>query len=87
MGESYSVEILHTHGCFFLESLMTHLFPMSSQSVSAYDIPSNMEELVAEKRRELIEVVSEVDDQLAESFLNDEPITANQLKVCSSLSS
>lgn len=60
---------------------------MCSQSVSAYDVPSNMEELVAEKRRELIEVVSEVDDQLAEAFLNDEPITANQLKVCSSLSS
>jgi len=42
-----------------------------------------MADLVNEKRRELIEVVSEVDDQLAEAFLNDEPITANQLKVCS----
>jgi len=42
-----------------------------------------MADLVNEKRRELIEVVSEVDDQLAEAFLNDEPITSNQLKVCS----
>jgi elongation factor G len=56
---------------------------MCSQNVTAYDVPSNMADLVTEKRRELIEVVSEVDDQLAEAFLNDEPITANQLKVCS----
>ncbi|XP_039853678.1 elongation factor G, mitochondrial-like isoform X3 [Panicum virgatum] len=53
----------------------------SGQNVTAYDVPSNMADLVNEKRREVIEVVSEVDDQLAEAFLNDEPITANQLKV------
>jgi len=58
---------------------------MCSQNVTAYDVPSNMADLVKEKRREVIEVVSEVDDQLAEAFLNDEPITANQLKVCSTL--
>ncbi|XP_066364487.1 elongation factor G, mitochondrial-like isoform X3 [Miscanthus floridulus] len=52
----------------------------SGQNVTASDVPLNMEDLVTEKRRELIEVVSEVDDQLAEAFLNDEPITANQLK-------
>ncbi|CAN6169970.1 unnamed protein product [Urochloa humidicola] len=52
----------------------------SGQNVNAYDVPSNMADLVTEKRRELIEVVSEVDDQLAEAFLNDEPITADQLK-------
>ncbi|PWZ55655.1 Elongation factor G, mitochondrial [Zea mays] len=51
-----------------------------NQNVTASDVPLNMEDLVTEKRRELIEVVSEVDDQLAEAFLNDEPITANQLK-------
>ena len=62
---------------------MAHLFLMCRQNVTAYDVPSNMADLVNEKRRELIEVVSEVDDQLAEAFLNDEPITANQLKVCS----
>ena len=62
---------------------MAHLFLMCSQNVAAYDVPSNMADLVKEKRREVIEVVSEVDDQLAEAFLNDEPITANQLKVCS----
>ena len=62
---------------------MAHLFLMCSQNVVAYDVPSNMADLVKEKRREVIEVVSEVDDQLAEAFLNDEPITANQLKVCS----
>ncbi|EAZ27513.1 hypothetical protein OsJ_11462 [Oryza sativa Japonica Group] len=52
----------------------------SGQNVVASDVPSNMQDLVMEKRRELIEVVSEVDDQLAEAFLNDEPIQANQLK-------
>ena len=62
---------------------MAHLFLMCSQNVTAYDVPSNMADLVKEKRREVIEVVSEVDDQLAEAFLNDEPITSNQLKVCS----
>jgi elongation factor G len=54
---------------------------MCSQNVTAYDIPLNMADLVTEKRRELVEVVSEVDDQLAEAFLNDEPIAAHQLKV------
>ena len=40
-----------------------------------------MEALVAEKRRELIEIVSEVDDQLAEAFLEDVPITSSDLEV------
>lgn len=41
-----------------------------------------MEAFVTERRRELIEVVSEVDDKLAESFLNDEPISPSDLEVC-----
>jgi len=41
-----------------------------------------MEALVAEKRRELIETVSEVDDKLAEAFLGDETISAADLEVC-----
>lgn len=52
-----------------------------SENVVAGDIPADMEELVAEKRRELIETVSEVDDVLAEKFLNDEPVTAAELEV------
>lgn len=47
----------------------------------AGDIPPDMEELVADKRRELIETVSEVDDILAEKFLNDEPVSATELEV------
>jgi elongation factor G len=54
---------------------------MCRQEVVASDVPSNMQDLVMEKRRELIEVVSEVDDQLAEAFLSDEPISADELKV------
>lgn len=56
------------------------LSPFSEKVVSA-DVPADMEELVAAKRRELIEVVSEVDDQLAEAFLNDEPISPSDLEV------
>lgn len=56
------------------------LSPFSEKVVNA-DVPANMEELVAAKRRELIEVVSEVDDQLAEAFLNDEPISPSDLEV------
>lgn len=48
----------------------------------AEEIPANMEALVAEKRRELIEMVSEVDDKLAEAFLTDEPISSASLEVC-----
>lgn len=45
------------------------------------DIPSEIATEVAEKRRELIESVSEVDDELADLFLNDQPITADALSV------
>eukprot|EP00252_Welwitschia_mirabilis_P013686 TRINITY_DN3011_c0_g1_i1.p1 TRINITY_DN3011_c0_g1~~TRINITY_DN3011_c0_g1_i1.p1 ORF type:complete len:745 (-),score=143.87 TRINITY_DN3011_c0_g1_i1:597-2831(-) len=45
------------------------------------EIPSNLSSSVADKRRELIEAVSEVDDILAEKFLNDEPVTAEELEM------
>lgn len=45
------------------------------------DIPANIEALALEKRRELIEAVSEVDDKLAEAFLSDEPISPIDLEV------
>ncbi|KAK3002849.1 hypothetical protein RJ639_019911 [Escallonia herrerae] len=51
-----------------------------SEKVVSEEIPSNIEALVAEKRRELIEVVSEVDDKLAEAFLSDEPISSTDLE-------
>lgn len=47
----------------------------------AEDIPANVEALAMDKRRELIEVVSEVDETLAEAFLNDDPISSNDLEV------
>ncbi|XP_039143335.1 LOW QUALITY PROTEIN: elongation factor G, mitochondrial-like [Dioscorea cayenensis subsp. rotundata] len=53
----------------------------NGENVVAFDIPSNLEASAVEKRRELIEVVSEVDDQLAEIFLNDEPISPRDLKM------
>ncbi|GAU20042.1 hypothetical protein TSUD_381330 [Trifolium subterraneum] len=42
------------------------------ENVVIEDIPSDMEALVEEKRRELIETVSDVDDILAEAFLSDD---------------
>lgn len=44
------------------------------------DIPADIETLALEKRRELIEAVSEVDDKLAEAFLSDEPIPPIELE-------
>ncbi|KAI3873827.1 hypothetical protein MKW92_052191 [Papaver armeniacum] len=67
-------------GLIDLVQLKTYLFQGSSgEKVTVTDVPADMEALVAEKRRELIETVSEVDDQLAEAFLNDEPISAKEL--------
>ncbi|KAK9733138.1 hypothetical protein RND81_04G046100 [Saponaria officinalis] len=53
--------------------------PMGENIVTD-EVPTNMETLVAEKRHELIEVVSEVDDKLAELFLADEPISSSDLE-------
>ncbi|XP_020582939.1 elongation factor G, mitochondrial [Phalaenopsis equestris] len=53
----------------------------NGENIVTSDVPSDIEALVAEKRHELIEVVSEVDDQLAESFLNDESISSDDLKM------
>ncbi|KAE8660429.1 Elongation factor G [Hibiscus syriacus] len=52
----------------------------SGEKVVAEEVPADMEAIVAEKRRELIEMVSEVDDKLAEAFLNDEPISPADLE-------
>ncbi|CAA0820324.1 Elongation factor G-2- mitochondrial [Striga hermonthica] len=52
----------------------------SGENVVIEDIPANLEELAQEKRRELIGAVSKVDDNLAEAFLSDEPISAAELE-------
>lgn len=52
-----------------------------SETITTEQIPANLEEMVSEKRRELIEAVSEVDDKLAEAFLSDEPISPTELEV------
>lgn len=52
-----------------------------SENVVTADVPPNMEAIVEEKRHELIETVSEVDDKLAELFLSDEPISSSDLDV------
>lgn len=57
-----------------------HFDGSNGEKVVTSEIPASMEALVAEKRRELIELVSEVDDKLADSFLNDEPISSSNLE-------
>lgn len=57
------------------------IFQLCSEKVATEEIPADLEDLALEKRRELIEVVSEVDDKLAEVFLSDEPISAADLEV------
>ncbi|AES64728.2 putative translation protein, beta-barrel [Medicago truncatula] len=44
------------------------------------EVPEDMEDFVSEKRRELIQTVSEVDDKLAEAFRCDKPISAPDLE-------
>ncbi|KAJ0113394.1 hypothetical protein Patl1_00160 [Pistacia atlantica] len=57
-----------------------HFQGSSGEKVVSAEIPADMEAFVAEKRRELIETVSDVDDKLADVFLNDEPISATDLE-------
>jgi elongation factor G len=66
------IDLIHVKAYFFHGS--------SGENVVAGDIPADMEGLVGDKRRELIETVSEVDDVLAEKFLNDEPVSASELE-------
>ncbi|KAB2002722.1 hypothetical protein ES319_D11G085200v1 [Gossypium barbadense] len=68
-------------GLIDLVQLKAYYFHGSSgEKVVAEEIPADMDAIVAEKRRELIEMVSEVDDKLAEAFLNDEPISSVDLE-------
>lgn len=46
------------------------------------EVPANMSDLVSQKRKELIEAISEVDEELAEAYINDEPISPTDLEVC-----
>lgn len=58
-----------------------HFHGSHGEKVVPADIPSNLEALVMQKRHELVETVSEVDDQLAEAFLSDEPISGEDLQM------
>ncbi|XP_028553631.1 elongation factor G, mitochondrial-like isoform X2 [Dendrobium catenatum] len=69
-------------GLVDLVEMKAYYFHLSNgEDIVASDVPSNLEALVLEKRQKLIEVVSEVDDQLADSFLNDQPISSDDLKM------
>lgn len=57
-----------------------HYHGSNGEKIVTAEIPADMEGLVAEKRHELIEAVSEVDDKLAELFLADEPISPSDLE-------
>ncbi|KAK8945303.1 hypothetical protein KSP40_PGU006955 [Platanthera guangdongensis] len=67
------VDLVELKACYFHGS--------NGENIVKSEVPSNVERLVTEKRRELIEVVSEVDDELADSFLNDEPVSSDDLKM------
>ena len=53
-----------------------------SDNVVAEEVPTDMEALVSDKRRELIGTVSEVDDKLAEAFRSGKTISSADLEVC-----
>lgn len=68
-------------GLVDLVQLKAYYFHGSNgENVVTAEVPANMENLVTEKRRELIEMVSEVDDKLAEAFISDEPISSADLE-------
>lgn len=78
-GSVYQLRVIHwldIHRVCFLPNIA-----FCSENIVTEEIPSDIEAEAQEKRRELIEVVSEVDDILAESFLSDEPISASELEV------
>lgn len=52
----------------------------SGEKVVAEEVPANMENIVTQKRKELIEAISEVDEELAEAYINDEPISSADLE-------
>ncbi|WJX23117.1 Elongation factor G-2, mitochondrial [Trifolium repens] len=63
-------------GLIDLVKLKAYYFHGSNgENVVVEQVPSDMEALMIDKRRELIETVSEVDDILAEAFLNDDTIS------------
>lgn len=47
--------------------------------IESDDIPADLKELVEQKRQELIETVADVDDELADLYLAEEPISTEQL--------
>ncbi|KAI5080805.1 hypothetical protein GOP47_0003988 [Adiantum capillus-veneris] len=49
------------------------------EKVTEAEIPEDLVSFASEKRRALIEAISDVDDELAEKFLSDEPIASNEL--------
>ncbi|KAF7825242.1 elongation factor G-2, mitochondrial [Senna tora] len=68
-------------GLVDLVQLKAYYFHGSNgEKIVTEEVPADMEAMVAEKRHELIEAVSEVDDKLAEAFLGDEPISSTDLE-------
>ena len=52
----------------------------SGQSLVEREIPDDMKELTKKKRQILLEQVSELDESLMEKFINEEPITPEELR-------
>ncbi|KAI5647425.1 hypothetical protein M9H77_33430 [Catharanthus roseus] len=68
-------------GLVDLVQLKAYYFRGSSgDKVVTEEVPANMSDLVAQKRKELIEAISEVDEELAEAYINDEPISPTDLE-------
>ncbi|XP_050205079.1 elongation factor G-1, mitochondrial-like [Mercurialis annua] len=68
-------------GLIDLVKMKAYFFRGSNgENIVTEEVPTNMAALAAEKRHELIEVISEVDDILADAFLADEPISSTDLE-------
>ena len=74
-GDKGSALVAHLHA-----TLPAHVFLFFRiDIVESDEIPSSVLQLAQEKRTELIEQLAEVDEEIAELFLNDETPTNNQL--------
>ncbi len=52
----------------------------NGENIREENVPAEYAELAAERRQEVIQLVADVDDQLAEKFLADEPISNDELR-------
>ena len=78
----YPIGLENDHeGCVDLVAWKAYYFVgEKGTKVSVQDIPNDLIAVCEEKRKEMIERLADVDDEIAEKFLNDEEFNEQELK-------